>query len=89
VGGETDEHSTGANRAIDDGDVTWDATAGSGSIPPEDDSGTIPPSARNALRLALGSVIRDATIVGDLALARDVAALLIHVLGVSEPSDKP
>jgi hypothetical protein len=51
------------------------------SVAPEDDSGTIRLPSRQAVVIALRSATADPTVVGDLALARDLAALLSHLLG--------
>jgi hypothetical protein len=88
-GKTTEGDPTGANGGIDDDDIAPDATLGGGSIPPKDDSGTIPPPAREALRVALRNATDDRTIVGDLVLALDVAALLMHVLGRAKSTEKP
>lgn len=72
---------TGANVEIGNDAIPPDATPGGASIPPKDDSGTIRTPAREALRVALKDASDDPTIVGDLPLARDVAELLMHVLG--------
>lgn len=87
-GGGIEGDPTGANLGIGDEEIAPDATLGGGSIPPKDDSGTIPPPAREALRVALRNAAEDAAIVGDLDLARDVAALLTHVLGRARSTDK-
>jgi hypothetical protein len=63
------------------------APVGDRSIPREDDSGTIPSRPRDALIVAMRNAIGDPTVVGDLALAGDVAALLAYVLGRSEATD--
>jgi hypothetical protein len=41
------------------------------------------------LRVAPRGAADDATLVGDLALAREVAELLYHVLGRAKSTDKP
>jgi len=51
------------------------------SVPPEDDSGTIPPTPRRALIVALTNAVNDPAVVDDLALARVVAKLLVRILG--------
>jgi hypothetical protein len=86
-GSGTEGDPTGANGGIGDRDIVPDALVGGGSRPPEDDSGTIPSPSREALIVALRNATGDPTVVDDLALARDVAALLAHVLGRWKSTD--
>lgn len=70
-GRPTEGDQTGVNAGIGDDDLTPDATVGGGSISPKDDSGAIPPPAREALRVALRNATNDRTLVDVLARVQD------------------
>lgn len=76
AGGETETHDMGANGMIDSDSIVRMTTDSDRWIPFEDDSGTIAPTPRRALIVALTKTVNDATVVGDRALARFAAELL-------------
>lgn len=69
MGGGTETYDPGANGGIANDSITPLATDDDRSIPPKDDSGTIPATPRRALILALATAVAAAAGVGDDELA--------------------
>ena len=81
VGGAISRDPTGAKGGIGDEVKAPIGPVGDRSIPPKDDSGTIP--TLRSLIAAMTRALRDPRSVGDVTVARLAARLLLHVLDVN------
>jgi hypothetical protein len=80
VGGGTERDATGANGMIESDSIVQMTPDSDPWIPFEGDSGTIAVTSHRSLILALNKAIADPATVGDLALARLAAKVLLRVL---------